>query len=253
MPDRDPFRDTFQRDLLNEVIINGGAHPEDVHTLQRWASLGLTSLCWRNSILEDWHAGPDSRISDGGMLMSNVATTRTYDWALVDLFRDWEIPRHACLLDIADIEADSLAYHLLTAADDTTDPDRTLPTGQTLSDLGGTQVDELNKHARTQAGALADISADSGTDVVFLWLAARGLHTCTNWWGAPTWPAHVDRFLNLINDPTHPHWNNTRHPGTPPHPADDPEWFRYTLLTAPDDLTLEVADWCTQRAGIGYI
>lgn len=248
---RAAFAESFNRDMLTGVLADKGVHPDDVATLARWAPLGMTHLAWRNSVLEDWHAGPDSQISDGGMFMANVATTRIYDWAIAEMFTSWEIDRFACLDDVREIEADSLAYFLLQAAEDATDPERTLPHGATLADIGGDEVHLIEHHAQAQASALADMTEEHGTDVVLLWLATRGILACGTWWGGTGWPPLVDRFLTLLDDPTHEHWHD-RHPGTPPEPATNRDWFRYTLLTAPDALGIEVADWCVHRAAIGY-
>lgn len=38
-------------------LLSRGLYPDDVPGLIRYAALGLTNLCWRNGILEDWHAG----------------------------------------------------------------------------------------------------------------------------------------------------------------------------------------------------
>lgn len=248
---RAAWADSFNRDMLTRVLTDKNIHPDDVATLARWAPLGMTHLSWRNSILEDWHAGPDSQISDGGMFMANVATTRIYNWAIEEMLTSWEIDRVASLDDIHEIEADSFAYFLLEAAEDATDPERVLPHGPTLADIGGPEVHLLGAHAQTQAGSLADMADEHGTDLVLLWLATRGILACDTWWGGAGWPPHVDRFLNLLDNPGHDHWHG-KHPGTPPKPATDRDWFRYTLLTRPDELGIEVADWCTQRAAIGY-
>lgn len=248
---RTAFADSFNRDALTHVLIDKGVHPDDVVTLARWAPLGMTHLAWRNSVLEDWHAGPDSQISDGGMFMANVATTRTYAWAIEEMFTSWEIDRFACLADVREIEPESLAYFLLEAAEDSTDPERTLPHGATVADIGGDEVHLLAVHAENQASALADMAEEHGADLVLLWLATRGILACDTWWGATGWPPVVDHFLNLLDDPTHKHWRG-KHPGTPPEPATNRDWFRHTLLTAPDALGIEVADWCVHRAAIGF-
>lgn len=248
---RTAFADSFNRDMLTRVLADKGVHPDDVAMLVRWAPLGMTHLAWRNSVLEDWHAGPDSQISDGAMFMANVATTRTFDWAFEEMFTSWEIDRFACLDDINEIEADSLAYFLLEAVEAVTDPERTLPHGATLADIGGDDVDALSLHAQTQANSLADMAEEHGTDLVLLWLAVRGMLACDTWWGGTGWPPLVDRFLSLLDDPAHEHWQG-KHPGTPPEPAANRDWFRYTLLTGPDALGIEVADWCVHRAAIGF-
>jgi hypothetical protein len=46
------------------------------------AAIGITNATWRNSPLEDWHAA--GRIHDGGMLRTNVATTKLVRDVLTD-------------------------------------------------------------------------------------------------------------------------------------------------------------------------
>lgn len=43
----------FDLDVLRPLLLSRGLYPDDVPGLIRYAALGLTNLCWRNSILED--------------------------------------------------------------------------------------------------------------------------------------------------------------------------------------------------------
>jgi hypothetical protein len=43
------------------------SYPDDVPGLIRYVALELTNFCWRNSLLEDWHAG-DGPLSDPDMM-----------------------------------------------------------------------------------------------------------------------------------------------------------------------------------------
>src|SRR5690606_23630067 len=40
------------------------------------AALAIARLAWRNSPVEDWHAAPDSRISDAEMMRATTSITR---------------------------------------------------------------------------------------------------------------------------------------------------------------------------------
>jgi hypothetical protein len=61
----------FDLNVLRPLLLSRGLYPDDVPGLIRYATLGLTNLCWRNSILEDWHAG-DGPLSDADMMMEDT-------------------------------------------------------------------------------------------------------------------------------------------------------------------------------------
>jgi hypothetical protein len=246
------FLKSFQRDLIAEVLADRGVHRDDVTTLTRWAPLALTSLCWRNTVIEERHCDPTSTLSDGAMLMANVDTTRTFTWAMSDLWRLWEIDQHSCLDDVSDIEADSLEAVLLEYTEDLLDPTRLMPHGVLLGEVAGEELTDLSQHMHTQVTALAEAAEEDGTDVVLMWLALRGMSACANWWGGPAWPRRVDEWLRLVDEPAHEFWSGTPLPPAPGL-ASDREWLRYTLLTGPDRLGVEVADWCTQEGRIGSV
>lgn len=48
---------TFNLNVLRPMLLSRGLYPDDLPGLIRYAALGLTHMCWRNSVLEDWHAG----------------------------------------------------------------------------------------------------------------------------------------------------------------------------------------------------
>jgi hypothetical protein len=67
--------------VLREHI---GIEPSDPAMVLKLAAIGITNGTWRNSPLEDWHA--EGRIHDGGMLRTNVATTKLVRDVLTDQF-----------------------------------------------------------------------------------------------------------------------------------------------------------------------
>ncbi|TFD72149.1 hypothetical protein [Cryobacterium sp. Hb1] len=77
-------RSTFSEIQLREALSAAHMHPDDTALLLRYAPAALTHRCWRNSVIEDWHAGPQSRISDADMMRAAVATTRIFHQALTD-------------------------------------------------------------------------------------------------------------------------------------------------------------------------
>lgn len=246
------FRATFAPEHLVGMLQAADIHSDDVATQLRWAPLGLTHLCWRNSVVEDWHSDPSSNLGDGAMFMANVATTRIFAEALLELVVTCEIDQWATRREFSEVGAETLSYHLFDAVDLSVDPARRLPHEVTLAEIGRDEVLELRDHAEAQVEGMAEIAADLGADVVLMWLAARGAHACPKWWGGTGWPVHVDRWLGLLDDPAHEWWHG-KYPGSPPAPGDDREWLRRTLLTGPDALGVAVADWCATRGAIGYV
>jgi hypothetical protein len=59
------------RALLREEV---GIDPDAAAVVLDLAAIGITNGAWRNSPLEEWHG--EGRIHDGGMLRTNVATTK---------------------------------------------------------------------------------------------------------------------------------------------------------------------------------
>src|SRR6266511_6323170 len=51
-----------------------GVDPNDAAVILNLAAIGITNGAWHNSQVEDWHG--EGRIHDGGMLRTNVATTK---------------------------------------------------------------------------------------------------------------------------------------------------------------------------------
>lgn len=70
--------DPYDEADLTAVLRERRVHPDDIGALLGYVPVALTQMCWRNSVVEDWHAGPDSRISDAAMMRANVSTTRIF-------------------------------------------------------------------------------------------------------------------------------------------------------------------------------
>jgi hypothetical protein len=63
-------------EVLRPAIRRLGFDPNDPSQLTDLAAVAITRLAWRDGPVEDWHAVPDRRISDGEMMRATVATTR---------------------------------------------------------------------------------------------------------------------------------------------------------------------------------
>lgn len=250
----DMFAATFDAALMDQALRQFGLHPDDVVTLLRYAPLGLTHLAWRNSVIEDWHAGPNSRISDGDMFRTTAATTRVFhanlwpafaeDFAAADL-----LDHHA--LDEYDVEVLEEAFG--SAYEEAFDSDRLLPNGMTLLELGGNEVSQLREHGARQLDALLDQADEKGVHVVISWLAARAVGSCAQWWLSPRWPHVVDAFLDRLGDPTDSFWSDGRYPTDVPAEFGDRQSIRRTLLTAPEDLSAEAAQFCVGAGGLRFV
>ncbi|MFB9430623.1 hypothetical protein [Streptoalloteichus tenebrarius] len=239
------------RMLRHQVSIE----PDHCGAVLDLAAVGLVNSAWRNSPVEDWHAG-DGPLSDGDMLRINSHTTSR----VRDMVRRWRtdcgIDAHApvAYLDELDIEAiDWLAGKLCRWL---TDPRRRLPTGIALADLAGDNLGEYTDHAWGVLGGVAQLAEDRSTHYAFWRAAAHAGLACRHWWGTPTWPGLVDRFVGALDDPTDPHWGPegqwfSRLPGRPREIADNNR-LRRALLQNPWKLGSESAEFLVS-AGIGMM
>jgi hypothetical protein len=107
------------------------------------AAVGIVNSGWRNSPVEDWHAG-DGPLSDGDMLRVNAHTT----WRVREIMRRWrtEVGLTArspmAALDWLDTDdSDRLAVRIFRWL---VNPTRRLPTGVTLAALAGNDLGSLN-------------------------------------------------------------------------------------------------------------
>lgn len=166
----------FDLNMLRPLLLSRGLYPDDVPGLIRYAALGLTNLCWRNSILEDWHAG-DGPLSDADMMMENARTSIIARRALVQGLDPDDEP-------IVDLLQDALDDFLEVPFD----PCRPLNCGSTLVEVAGDDLDELTGHTETQVAALLDNARNQGTGVVLAFLALKGLLGCAEWFGSWRWP-----------------------------------------------------------------
>jgi hypothetical protein len=250
----DAFASLFNATMLEPALLTEGIHPDDLVTLLRYAPLALTSMCWRNSVLEDWHAGPDSRIHDADMMRANVETTRIFHQALWAGFGEpIGIGDLVSRGDFTPEDVDVLYIAFDNALEDAFSPERVLPHGLTLAELGGDQVSELYDHAELQLSSMHAQAEQHGVAVVLMFLALRGRRTADGWWGSPRWPLIVDAFLARLADPTDEYWVRWGPCPEQPQEIADSVRFRHMLLSAPDQLKTETLDFCIARAGLGFI
>ncbi|MEU6212800.1 hypothetical protein ABZ891_23235 [Streptomyces sp. NPDC047023] len=210
------------------------------------AATRITLAVWRNTPVENWHAGK-SPLHDGTMMRINAATTRVV----------------RSMLSFDHVNWIGLGLAIIN-------PSRALPTGQSVLELGlACHNPDDPAHEADPREELAEMAQDA-----IAWGRAHclrekefGLRTlieffCASdngWFGTPSWGRIVDRFATAVDDRENAHWRMHR---------DEPwfdEWFtnrpadigdttelRRLLLAGPDLLSEEVAEWCVDGA-IGYV
>ncbi|XVQ09532.1 hypothetical protein ACQP1W_44575 [Spirillospora sp. CA-255316] len=210
------------------------------------AATRITLALWRNTPVENWHAGR-SPLHDGTMMRINAATTR--------------LVRSMLSFDHVDWVAVGLAM---------VNPSRVLPTGQSVLELGlACHNPDDPAHEDDPRDDLAEMAQDA-----IGWGRAYRLHEqefglrtlieffCAfdnGWFGAPSWGRIVDRFVAAVDDREHGHWRVHRDKSwfdewftsRPADIADNAE-LRRLLLAGPDLLSEAAAEWCVEGA-IGYV
>lgn len=188
------------------------------------AAIGLTHLIWRNTALEDAHAG--GRIDDADMFAANVAVWRTLRAAMADSRFDWW----------AMVEFIS-------------DPEMPLPNGNTIrATMRGYGWLAWRQKGRN---ILFNLWGDSESEPAIppLWrLAVSGAMWGRYWYGTPWWPEVVDDFIASLRDPRsrRSRWL-AAHPMLGPAPL-PLEVIRAGLLDAPEGLDHATRVWCTDLA-----
>ncbi|WP_426593823.1 hypothetical protein ACPPVS_18860 [Cellulomonas sp. McL0617] len=214
---------------------------------QLWfAATRITLALWRNTPVENWHAGR-SPLHDGTMMRINAATTR--------------LVRAMLSLDHVDWVAMGLAI---------VNPSRVLPTGQSVLELGlACHNPDDPAHDNDPCDDLAEMAQKA-----IGWGRAYRLHErelgvrtliesfCVfdeGWFGAPGWGLIVDRFVAAVDDREHAHWRGQREKPwfdewftNPPGDIADHAELRRLLLSGPDLLSEAAAEWCVNGA-IGYV
>ncbi|MER5747126.1 hypothetical protein ABT097_28140 [Streptomyces sp. NPDC002225] len=210
------------------------------------AATRITLALWRNTPVENWHAGK-SPLHDGTMMRINAATTR--------------IVRSMLSFDHVDWIGLGLAI---------VNPTRVLPTGQSVLELGlachnpddpAHEADPREDLAEMAQGAIGWGRACRLREKEF------GLRTLiesfcafdNGWFGAPGWERVAARFLTAVDDRENVHWRMHRDEpwfdewftNRPADIADTTE-FRRLLHAGPDLLSEEAAEWCVEGA-IGYV
>lgn len=248
----------FNLNVLRRMLLSQGLYPDDMPGLIRYAALGLTHLCWRNSVLEDWHAG-DGPLSDVDMMMENARTSTMARRAMVvglDPDGDGWLLTAADDLTVMDDEAVVALFRdaLIDFLEVAFDPERLLNCGSTLADVGGHDLDELIDHAHAQVMALIDEATARGAGAVLAFLALKGVLACSEWFGSWRWPLKVEVFVSVLRAPDDPWWHRVPSCRFPADEAAelDLAWLRSRLLAGPEAWDSDLLGFCL-RQGLGYL
>lgn len=233
--------------LTRDLIAGLGLDPDDSATVLGLASLGVTTIAWKNGPLEDWREAPDSRITDPELMRTNAATTRAVHHVLCTAL----LGRHPRVDSPIDPHAGVFRKVRLVIAD----PNRRLPDGRTIVDIapGPEHLADFDAYTGAAVGRWTALARDHGPGSVVRLLAYVVGKYSYAWWLTPWWPARVDAFVRRLKDPrrweTPEECRHVRRLRPPPDAADHDRLARQ-LLAGPDRLSAAAAAYCLS-AGLG--
>lgn len=248
--------DGSQQALLEEMLRHQvGIDPCEATAVTDLAAVGIVNSTWRNSPVEDWHAG--GRLSDGDMLRVNSYST----CQVQEIVRRWRtevgITDGSGIAALDAIGIDEIDQLVVRIGQWLVNPGRRLPTGATLGELAGDDLSEFAEHVEDALDDFAATAEDIGARHALSRAAVHAGLACRHWWGAPAWSTLVDRFIRALDDPDDPHWGPD--PASlrirlVPEPAQviDRARLRQLLLDEPWQLEATTARWII-NAGIGFL
>jgi hypothetical protein len=232
-----------------------GTDPDRLGPVLDLAAVGIVNSGWRNSPVEDWHAG-DGPLSDGDMLRVNAHTT----WRVREIMRRWRtetgLTIRSPMAALDGLDTDDIDWLAVRIFRWLVNPSRRLPTGVTLADLAGDDLGGFTEHANGALGGFAGSAKRGGARFALYRAAAHGGLACPHWWGTPTWPELVRTFIRTLDDPGHSHGgpDGSRRIRLSREPAQvaDRVGLQRVLLSRPWNLEPDAAQWIVD-AGIGYL
>jgi hypothetical protein len=191
------------------------------------AAVGMVERVWRNSPLEDMHAGKRGP-SDGEVFAESVALQGVARAALIQ-----------------GGSSGLLAFegHVL---------DRERPWaagGRTLQDMGYGHLGAFTRHVKQQIDVLMDIDEVYGKRTLHGYLIMITAIYGRRHRGMPGWPGIVAGVRAVLENPEHPAWNGHGRESITAAPAETPppDQLCRILIDAPDKLPLSVFDWLTHK------
>ena len=221
-------------DRLRILLAEHGYDPDDLGQMVDLAAVGITARWWRNTKVEDWHAGADvGALSDVDMFRINTHTTakvrqRLRAWRRQDGIRS--------MSDLAAASPDSVETVVYRLYRWFTNPGRTLVIGKTLREVVSQTLADARAHPdchladdTTVESELAaydhDVAGAAGylltcmdqhdPRAVLYGPAGSTIMWTTAWWGRPDYPSHVDAVFAAIRDPDHTFWRGRPIPAAP--------------------------------------
>ena len=154
----------------------GGIDPGRLGPVIDLAALGLVNAAWRNTCVEDWHAG--SRMHDGDMMRVNSHMT----WRARQILRRWTaengLAADGPLSAVDSIPAQDIEWLAVRVYRWLVDPHRKLVTGITLAELAGDDLPQYEDDAELPLGGFAKQAADRGAQFGLARTAAHGALAC---------------------------------------------------------------------------
>jgi hypothetical protein len=199
---------------------------DDGLAIAQLAAIGLTLEAWRNTTLEDLHAGdhPSGGFPDADMMRFNIATTRVLSAYVAPDHFDWKGLRAAL-----------------------TDPDRALPGGVTVGELAGEEFEELASDSQRVLAGCRRFEQERGFAYPLIFLALRAGLSYKGWYGSPWWGDVVDLFIELLADPSSSAWKYDEGREAEPLQVADRQSLARVLLEAPESLDDDSIYWCLKH------
>jgi len=200
--------------------------------MTRLAAIGLTVQAWRNTSLEDLHAGDHvtGGFPDSDMMRFNIVTFR--------VVRE-QVGPDRC-------EWDALEAML-------TDPGRVLPSGVTVGALAGSEFEHLASDVRNALSISRLIEQRRGFPFLLSLLALQAGMSNKEWYGTPWWQDVVNVFIELLDDPVSSAWKYDEHREAAPPAASDRAALAEVLLEKPESLDDQATFWCLKHGLRTYL
>jgi hypothetical protein len=212
-------------EALNDLARNtlGVTFEQEPDTITALAAVQLTVDVWRNTYLEELHAGshPTGGFPDADMMRFNIATTRIVAEHVTTSGIDWSAMRQAIA-----------------------DPARVLPGGRMLSELANDEFDQLAESIEEAIDVRRAFALEHGMAYFLTSLAVLAGISNKNWYGTPWWPDGVDAFFELLATPGSAAWRHDDGSNPEPPSVADRDTLRALLLDEPERLDDEAIYWC---------
>jgi hypothetical protein len=136
-----------EEELIHELLHErAGIDPDRVGPLLDLAAIGLVNSAWRNTCVEDWHAG--GRLRDGDMLRINSHTTLRARQLMRRWMSEAGMSAGASLSALDGISAEDVRWLVVVRLYRwLTNPARKLPTGVMLAQIAADGLPEYEDDA----------------------------------------------------------------------------------------------------------